>query len=443
MGPMRAPAMDEDCLTLNVWTAAPTIGERLPVLVFLHGGGYLAGAGSAAWYDGAVMARRGPAVVVTINYRLGALGYLYLPPDLTGAEPIANLGLQDQRLALEWVASNIHAFGGDASRITVFGQSGGGHSIVALQGAPRGDRLFHRAILQSPPLGLPAAAPEHALRVTRMFLDSLGAPHATLDDLRRVPLERVLDAQRAALIGTAAPGRLDPPFHLVVDGAILPEEPIEQAAEQLADVDLLLGFTADEASAFYAFDEQLWQLPAEALIALVHDRAGPATGRRLERYVDHHAGRPAAQALIDMVGDDVLIAPTVDLAQRRAAQGRPAHLYRVSWRGDAAEGRLGSCHTIELPFVFNNRSAWEHAPMLEGGDPSTLTALGTRMQDAWLAFAERGSPGHDGVPPWDACDATGAPALDFDVEDRIVHDLADGRGHLWELADTAPARAGD
>src|SRR6185312_6663854 len=129
MGPMRAPAMSEDCLNLNVWTPAPGSAEQLPTLVFIHGGGYMSGSGSAAWHDGHALAAHGPAVVVTINYRLGALGYLYLPPELSGGETIANAGLLDQRLALEWVRENAAALGFDPDNVTVFGQSGGAHSV--------------------------------------------------------------------------------------------------------------------------------------------------------------------------------------------------------------------------------------------------------------------------------------------------------------------------
>jgi para-nitrobenzyl esterase len=430
MGPMRAPASGEDCLTLNVWTPAPASSERLPVMVFIHGGGYLTGAGSAAWYDGRVMARRGPAVVVTFNYRLGALGYLYLSPELTGGGPVANLGLQDQRLALEWVAANAAAFGGDPDSITVFGQSGGGHSIVALSGMAAGRPPFSRAILQSPPLGMPAAQPPDAERSTRLFLEAAGMPDATLDDLRALPVETIIAAQRQTLARTAVPGRLDPPFQLVVDGEVLVEEPTARACALLDDVDLMVGFTSDEGRAFLAFDEPLWNLPPAAVVGNVRERGGERPADRLQAYVDHRPDRPAAAALSDMVSDAYLVAPTVRLAEERARQGRPVYLFRVSWASDALDGRVGACHTIELPLVFANLDAWCDAPML-GAALGEAAEVAPGVQDAWTSFAATGRPQSAALGEWPTCTAERTPTMDIDRVSRIADDPSDGRRYLW------------
>jgi para-nitrobenzyl esterase len=432
MGPMEAPAPGEDCLNLNVWTPAPSSSERLPVLVFLHGGGYLSGAGSATWYDGSAMARRGPAVVVTLNYRLGALGYLFLPPSATGGAPVANLGLQDQRLALEWVRANADAFGGDSQRITVFGQSGGGHSLLAVRKMPDGEALFRRAILQSAPLGMPAARADAAGRVTDMFMEAAGIPRADMERLRSLPVADVLTAQVEVLKRTAAPGRLEPPFHLVVDGETLTEDPIVGAVEGgTGDLDLLLGFTADEARAFLAFDDRLWRLDRSALIEMVRKGQGEHAALRLERYADHAGSEPAAAALSDLVGDRVFVDPAIRLAERTAAAGANVHMFRFSWSSDALGGRLGACHTIELPFVFNNPAAWTHAPMLGTADLEALSELREAVQDAWLAFASTGKPAHPGLPSWDAYREGAPAAMDFDDTPRLVSDPTSGRHALW------------
>lgn len=430
MGPMRASAPAEDCLTMNVWTPAPGSHQRLPVMVFLHGGGYSSGAGSAAWYDGTVMARRGNAVVVALNYRLGVLGYLYLPPALTDDAPVANLGLQDQRLALEWVAANAAAFGGDPDSITVFGQSGGGHSIVALRGMVAGPPPFHRAILQSAPLGLPAARAEDAERNTRVFLEAAGVPDATLDELRALPVERIVSAQCETLTKTAVPGRLDPPFHLVVDGEVIAEEPIARACPLLDGIDLMLGFTADEGRAFLAFDERLWNLPPAAVVASLRERGGDRPADRLQAYIDHRPGRPAAAALSDMVSDAFLVAPTVRLAEQRANQGRPVYLFRVSWQSDALDGRVGACHTIELPLVFANLDAWREAPML-GTSTDEAAAIAPGVQVAWTTFAATGRPQSAALGDWPPCTAGRTPIMDINRTARIVEDPSDGRRQLW------------
>jgi para-nitrobenzyl esterase len=417
MGPMDAPAPGEDCLELNVWSPAPSRGERLPVLVFIHGGGYLSGAGSAAWYDGAVMAGRGPAVVVTLNYRLGALGYLYLPASATGGAPVANLGLLDQRLALEWVRENVEAFGGDPARITAFGQSGGGHSLLAVRRLPGGEDLFRRAILQSAPLGMPAASADAAERVTGIFLEAAGVPGGDLERLRALSVADVMAAQIETLKRTAAPGRLEPPFHLVVDGETLAEDPIGHGA---GDLDLLVGFTADEARAFLAFDESLWGLERPALAGMVRNAQGERAALALERYLERAGDEPAASALADLVGDRVFVAPAIRLAESAAASGRGAYLFRFSWSSGALDGRLGACHTIELPFVFNNPLAWARAPMLAGADLEALTPLREAVQDAWLAFAATGTPAHPGLPAWAPYGAGAPEAMDFDETPRVV-----------------------
>jgi para-nitrobenzyl esterase len=428
MGPMEAPPADEDCLTLNVWTPAPSPSASLPVLVFFHGGGYLAGAGSARWYEGAVMAARGPAVVVTTNFRLGALGYLYLPSGITGGDPVANLGLQDQQLALEWVKENIAAFGGDPARLTVFGQSGGGHSIVALRSAwPQAD-TFQRAILQSAPLGLGAAPADDAERITSIFLEALGEAGADLERLRRVPVDRILDAQRATLMRTGSFGRVDPPFHLVVDGTTLIEDPMSDPAAWLRDVDLMLGFTRDEMRAFYAPDDALWGIDADALLRTAEHARGAEWSDRLREYLATADGSSPAAALSDLVGDELIVGPTLRLADRRADAGDLTHLYRFGWRPSGE--RLGACHCIELPFVFHNFDAWTAAPMLGGHGPAELDPLGEAIQAAWLSFAATGDP-RDALPSWSPYARDAATTVDFGESIALLEDPSDGRRERW------------
>jgi para-nitrobenzyl esterase len=169
MGPMNVGGFSEDCLTLNVWTPAPSATEHLPVMVWIHGGRLIAGAGSAAWFDAAELAHRGNVVVVSINHRLGALGYLYLEPGTDDEDIVANLGLQDQMLALRWIHDNIGSFGGDPERTTAIGQSSGGQAIVTLASMPAARGLFSRAIVQSSPLGVSPATIESAREATRVF----------------------------------------------------------------------------------------------------------------------------------------------------------------------------------------------------------------------------------------------------------------------------------
>jgi para-nitrobenzyl esterase len=247
---------DEDCLTLNVWTPD---GPPRPVLVFLHGGGFLSGSGGLDWYDGAELARRGGIVVVTVNYRLGVLGFLSLDE--------ANGGVRDQIQALRWIQDNIAAFGGDPAAVTVAGQSAGAISILAMLSASAAHGLFHRAILQSTPAGMrPQTAQEAATR-TAEFLDVLGD-----GDPRTRPVTEILAAQQEVVRRQAG---VEPPFQLVADGEIVGADPIAAAG----GVPILIGITRDEAGAYHPggdrgaeLTESMFRRPAERIA----ERGNPA-----------------------------------------------------------------------------------------------------------------------------------------------------------------------
>ncbi|HMG42054.1 MAG TPA: carboxylesterase family protein [Acidimicrobiales bacterium] len=407
MGPMDVPGYSEDCLTLNVWTPAPASGAQLPVLVWLHGGGYMFGAGSASWYDGSVMARRGGMVVVTVNYRLGALGYLYLPTSTGAGGPAANLGLQDQCMALEWVCDNIAAFGGDPARVTVAGQSAGGLSVVALHAMPRASGLFQRAIVWSSGLQLPAHTLDEATAVTDVFLAAAGIPHDSVDALLDLPADRILEAQEKTLLQAAVAVGGDPrlqpssmaPFRPVVDGDVLPEDPVAAARRGAMDAgDLLIGVNAEEMGFVFAFDETFFEQDQLTVLAQVEATWGDEGLRVFESYTAREAGRTAPEVLCTLLSEEGAV-PSIELAERRAAAGRPAYLAWFTWRSPAFGGRLGAAHTVELPFVFNNPENWTRSPMLAGADDEEVHELGSALQDAWIAFAATGIPA-EGWPPY-------------------------------------------
>ncbi|WP_433709765.1 carboxylesterase/lipase family protein [Nocardia sp. CA-084685] len=323
-------AQAEDCLSLNVWAPA---GSGHPVLVFLHGGGFTSGSGGLAWYDGAELAEHGDIVVVTINYRLGVLGYLCLPGVSEG-----NLGLLDQLAALEWVRDNIAAFGGDPAQVTAAGQSGGALSILAMLAGTAG--LFRRAILQSTPAGMPPASPEDAVAAGRMLLSELGLAPAEQRRLFEAPVAELLSAQYAvaARIGGAAP-----PYQLVADGVLISDDLVRSVSA--AGIEVLLGTTKDEAA------------------AMVADAA-------------------------DTVTHQLFRAPTLRLAETLAAQGNSAWLYRFDWH--PAGSPFGACHCLELPFLLGSAAAWAHAPMLMGERPHALVE---DMRERWIGFIRHGDPG--------------------------------------------------
>lgn len=329
----------EDCLHLTVWTPAADRARR-PVVVWIHGGAWQSGAGAVPWYDGSRLANEGDVVVVAVNYRVAALGWLSLP-GLT-----SNLGLLDQEAALDWVVRNIEHFGGDPARITAMGQSAGASCIAALLGrAPR----FRRAILQSGVLGKSFRNLEEAHELGGLFLDAAGV--SSVAELAALPVEALLAAQQAPALGQAmASGRFNGPlFTLVADGVVLPRE-MNARVDQLPGMcDVLVGHTRDEMAAFPGFGR---------------DERSQAAG-------EARFGGPARK-----------------WAESAHEAGRSSWLYRVDV---APSDRFGACHCIELPFVFGTLDAFASAPMLSGLSDSHAAELSRQMRLAWLRFI-RGEP---------------------------------------------------
>jgi para-nitrobenzyl esterase len=397
----------DDCLSLNVWTPALD-GARRPVLVWIHGGGFMVGAGSTGLYDGADLARRGDAVVVTINYRLGALGYVHLGTVLgEGFEDATNLGVRDQIAALEWVREHAERLGGDPDNVTVFGQSAGGMSVGALLGSPRGRQLFDRAICQS-------GAADHVLdadearHVARVFLSELGGPPPSHTALGRIDIRRILRAQVATMRKLSGDHRLMV-FLPTVDGDVIPEQPLDAARRgATAGHSLMVGATLDEWKLFRLVDQGMRGMSEEHLLA----RFGEALAGGFE-----HAPAPAEaaalfrEAVLARTGrakpGEVWSAfqsartfhhPAARLAEAHAEGGGDVFAYLFTWRPRAARRALGACHVLDVPFVFGSTRHPLARPLTGASDAAAQ--LSQRMQDAWIAFARAGRPGHDELPEW-------------------------------------------
>ncbi len=432
--------LDEDCLSLNVQTPAVDDGGR-PVMVWIHGGGFDSGSGSTPWYDGSSFGARRDVVVVSVNYRLGALGFLHLGgPSGLGAEYASSglSGILDQVAALRWVRDNVAAFGGDPGNVTIFGESAGAMSIGTLLGLPAAQGLFHKAICQSGASSNVHRAAD-ADEVTAALLAELGTTDAEV--LLSADPQAILDAQVAvsAAVGRGLVGAtaLRLPFQPVIDGVELPVAPIEAVRQGLsAHVPVIVGTTVDEWSLFSiagrADDEDL-QRRARHVAA---DRAD-------ELIAIYRADRPDAspRALLDAIFTDLVFrVPALRLLEAQSAH-QPDHTfqYLFSWRSRAFDGALGACHALEIPFVFNTLGG-PGAEMFLGVGPDDpgASALALTVQDAWAAFARTGDPQLDGLQldgpglEWPTFDADRRAVLELGESVRVVEDPNAAERRFWD-----------
>ncbi|MFJ3922071.1 carboxylesterase/lipase family protein [Streptomyces sp. NPDC090022] len=430
LGGHGSPPFDEDCLTLTVWTPATDAGRR-PVLLWIHGGGFLSGSGSLPQYSGETFARDGDLVVVGINYRIGPLGYLYLAPDADadadGAEAAAegNYWLTDQLAALRWVRDNIAALGGDPESITVAGQSGGALSTAALAGHPGARGMIRRVILQSPPFGLDLPGPGTYRERTAAFLELAGVK--TVAELRDLPWPSLIGAAGGLFARTMRWGYWPTPFLPVRDGVTLPCHPAEALLHgaAAADVDVMIGWTREEANFGFALDEGYAAATREQVTQRIARTFGAQAAP--EVYAAYERERPGARpadVLMDLITDELFRVPCVRLAEARAAGGRPVWAYQFDLPTPAYEGRLAAAHCLELPFVFDNFANWSHAPFLAGLDPAVSGALASAMHRAWIAFVRTGDPNHPGMPAWPRYDTDTRTTLCFDSTVTAADDPA-------------------
>jgi para-nitrobenzyl esterase len=417
--PERGP-LGEDCLNLNIWTPAPG-SAGLPVMVWIPGGMFEAGSG--ATYDGSRFARDG-VVCVTINYRVGAEGFLYL-----GGEN-ANRGLLDQVAALEWVRDHIATFGGDPDNVTVFGQSAGAMSVGTLLSMPLAQGLFRRAIAQSG--GAHQVIPaETARKVSRQLAERLGVA-ATREAIAAAPIARLLQAQaelKADVMTYPDPERWGRevtvngmPWQPVIDGEVVPARPIDRiVAGAGAGIDLMTGSTLDEFNFFLAPTGAIDQVTAEALAGPIAAYGLPAE----ETLATYRVARPGVgpgELLSAIQGDWLFRIPALRLADAHAGNRTATYMYEFAWRSPQFSGRLGAAHGLEIPFVFDMLP--DGADPLLGSDPPRQ--LAGAMHAAWVGFAAHGEC------PWPRYDLTRRTTMRFDAQSDVVTDPRSTERALWE-----------
>ncbi|HEX3877476.1 MAG TPA: carboxylesterase family protein [Bryobacteraceae bacterium] len=410
----------EDCLHLNVWTPALRDGGKRPVMVYFHGGGYTYGTVNSVLYDGNRLTHRGDVVVVTVNGRLNAFGFLYLA-ELGGAgyEDSGMAGMLDLALSLRWIHDNIAEFGGDSSRVLIFGQSGGGGKCSTLMAMPPAKGLVHRVVCMSGQL-IAGTPKERATERARAVLKELNLQPGKIDAIRTMPVDQVKQAARAA-------GGYGP----VTDGRSLPHDPFwPEPAPVSVDVPLILGNTHDET-------RFLGGVPGVDLFALDWDGIAPAlkaSGAFLREFNPEEMVAKYRAWHPDYAPRDVYFQITTDTRVWRAEQvaaekraGNPqtqkrTWVYQMDWASPVAEGRYKAPHTMDLPFAFDNVAI---APGMVGDTPE-LQARAQKMADAvsesYIAFAKTGNPNNSHVPQWPNFDLSRRPTMIFDDKVRVEND---------------------
>ena len=411
----------EDCLNLNIWS--PDLGlARHPVMVWIPGSAFKFGTAATAYYDGSHFARDG-IVCVTINYRVGADGFLYL------GEGDVNRALLDQIAALQWVQENITAFGGDPGKVTVFGESAGAMCIGSLLSMPRAQGLFHRAIAESG-AAHPVISAATAQRVGEILGEKLGVT-ATREAIAAVPVDRLLAAQvelEADLFAYPDPQRWGAEvvtggiWQPVVDGEVIPARPIDRIlAGAGADIDVLVGTNTDEWRLFLVVSGTIDQVTDETLARAV-EAYGLQVETTLAAYREAHPGESAGDLLAAIHTDWWVRIPALCMAGAHAKSRAATYMYEFAWRSPKFNGRFGACHGLEIPFVFDTLG-YRTEPLL-GDDPPQQ--LSDTMHAAWVAFATSGKPG------WPKYDLKRRATMHFDTTSEVVDDPRSAERVLWE-----------
>ena len=425
IAPDLCEGISEDCLTVNVWT--PGCGDAArPVMVWIYGGSFVMGSGSRDVCDGAKLAANGDVVVVSLNYRVGAFGFLYLT-EVAGEEfaSSCNAGLLDQIAALQWVKRNISAFGGDPENVTVFGVSAGGISISALLTMPAAKGLFHKAITQSGAANQVRSAAS-AATAARIFSRAAGA--RTVEELQALSMEEILEAQGKSLASSPKP---DAFFGPVVDGTLIPEPPMHAIQNgRAAGVPLMTGTTLDEMRYWLIQDPAIANVDPARLAGALTKMLGGSPHALLEAYESRFPEATESQRRISILGDLNFTIPAIRMLEAYGQHQPNVWLYLFTWTSPAHDGMLGSPHAIEQPFVFGTLDS----PFAKafGVSGSECADLSRRVQDAWIAFARSGNPSHQGLPDWRAYSLETRSVMIFDTPCECSDDPHGDVRRAWD-----------
>jgi para-nitrobenzyl esterase len=407
--------MGEDCLTLNIWTPGLKDGAKRAVLVCFHGGGFTTGSGNAMGFDGAQLARFGDVVVVTVNHRLGSLGYTQLAdlgaPAEFGFAGCA--GIMDLTASLEWVRDNIEAFGGNPHNIMIFGQSGGGAKTSAILGTPAAKGLFHRAAVQSGSL-LKFVTRERATQGTEALLKQLGIAKSRIADLQKVSWQQLLEAQVAA--GTTTPGVGGGP---VLDGKYLTHDPFDPSApSESAEIPLIVSTTLEDA----ALSLTNFTISEADLKAIADKRYNNKGAEILALYRKYYPEKSPFLIQAMMFTDAGFRRSAFKQAELKAAQGKGAiYMYQWEWPTPAYGGRYGAVHGLDVS-----------GSLREARDGNDMARVADQLSSSWVAFAKTGNPNNSRIPPWPVFDAATRATMIFGTPTQLENDPRGEIRTFWE-----------
>ncbi len=424
----------EDCLGLNIWTPALRDGARRPVMVWFHGGDFSALSGSRSVFDGTRLARRGDVVLVTVNHRLNAFGFLYLGKLLPEFADAANAGMLDLVAALTWVRDNIAEFGGDPGNVTIFGQSGGGGKVATLMAMPAGKGLFHRAIIQSGSYArnahLEAMSPDIATSHAQTLLAAASLQPTEARKLLDMPMAAVIEA-----IAKAGQAEKPPVWRPVMDGINLPSGPSWPKAPAVsADVPLMIGTTATEMSMLMSMsDPTLFDLDEAGLRQRVSTwYAADRLDEIIQTFRTNSPGASPGRLFFDIATATVFRRGAWTHADLKAEQNQaPVYLYEIDWETPVDGGKWGSPHSLEHPFVFDNVAL---SDSMVGPSRAGPQRMAEQISPTWVAFARSGNPNNAAIPHWPAYTAANRATMVFDTASRAVRDFREDERRLVQSA---------
>ena len=428
------PEQSEDCLVLNVWTPSLVPDTSRAVLVWIHGGGFETGSGSWTMYEGTPLAQRGDAVVVTINHRLGVLGFMHLDdiagPDYAGS---GNAGMLDIVLALHWVRDNIANFGGDPSKVLVFGGSGGASKTSTLLAMPSAKGLFQRGALLSGPY-VKARSAATATAITEQFLNIAGVGKNEIGRLHDMPVAALLAAAKelampidAGLASSASPEAFMP-LQPVLDGTVITHHPLDpMCAPHGTGVAMMVGSTKDDMKMMMLGMPWFGVLDDAGLQQMVQGMFGDLTEEALAAYRQSYPDFTPTQIAAQLVTDRVMWHGSIDWCERKgAAGGAPTYAYRFDYETTALGGILGATHGGDIPFALAN---WMLHPM--AGDRPENAAVSKTVSEAFVRFAHTGNPNHPGLPEWRPYTTDDRCTMVLNVESATVSDPMARLRALW------------